>query len=92
MFAHESLGAPIKIQLRPEGIGECLNPVSEIVLEETRAFSNLRPLLRGGQLREALMRQSSPEHEPGTVITVFERGYSISGRLVRAARTVVAGE
>jgi len=41
---------------------------------------------------EALMRQSSPDHEAGTVITVFERGYTISGRLVRPARTVVASE
>jgi molecular chaperone GrpE len=41
---------------------------------------------------EALMRQSSPDHAPGTVITVFERGYSIGGRLIRAARVVVAAE
>jgi molecular chaperone GrpE len=42
--------------------------------------------------QEALMRQSSPDHEPNTVITVFERGYTIGGRLVRPARVVVSQE
>jgi molecular chaperone GrpE len=41
---------------------------------------------------EALMRQPSPDHEPGTVVTVFERGYKLGPRLLRAARTVVAAE
>lgn len=39
---------------------------------------------------EALMRQPSAEHAPGTVVTVFERGYKLGSRLIRPARTVVA--
>ncbi len=41
---------------------------------------------------EALMRQPSPDHEPGTVVTVFERGYKLGPRLLRPARTIVAAE
>ena len=42
--------------------------------------------------QEALMRQPSADHEPNTVITVFERGYKIGERLVRPARVVVSQE
>jgi molecular chaperone GrpE len=41
---------------------------------------------------EALMRQPSPDHAPGTVVTVFERGYKLGSRLIRPARTVVAAD
>ena len=39
---------------------------------------------------EALMRQPSADHEPGTVVNVFERGYKVGSRLLRPARVVVA--
>lgn len=44
------------------------------------------------QFHEALMRQPSAEHDPGTVLAVFEKGYTIGGRLLRAARVVVAAK
>lgn len=44
------------------------------------------------QLHEAMMMQPSSEAEPGTVTTVFQKGYSLNGRLLRPARVVVADE
>jgi molecular chaperone GrpE len=36
--------------------------------------------------------QPSDDVEPGTVIKVFQKGYSLNGRLLRPARVVVAQE
>lgn len=44
------------------------------------------------QLHEAMMMQPSTEAEPGTVLTVYQKGYSLNGRLLRPARVVVADE
>lgn len=41
-------------------------------------------------LHEALTRAPSPDHEEGTVMEVFEKGYLNGERLVRAARVVVS--
>jgi len=41
---------------------------------------------------EAMTMQPSNEVEPGTVLTVFQKGYSLNGRLLRPARVVVAAE
>ena len=43
-------------------------------------------------LHEAMAVAPSDSAEPGTVIEVFQKGYSIHGRLLRAARVIVAGE
>lgn len=43
-------------------------------------------------LHEAMAMAPSEEAEPGTVIEVFQKGYSIHDRLLRAARVVVARE
>ena len=43
-------------------------------------------------LHEAMAVAPSDEAEPGTVLEVFQKGYSIHDRLLRAARVVVAGE
>lgn len=43
-------------------------------------------------LHEAMAMAPSEEAEPGTVIEVFQKGYSIHDRLLRAARVVVAKE
>ncbi len=42
------------------------------------------------QQHEAMTMQPSPDAEPGTVLTVFQKGYSLNGRLLRPARVVVA--
>lgn len=43
-------------------------------------------------LHEAISQMPSPEHQPGTVIAVAERGYAIGDILIRPARVVVATE
>lgn len=43
-------------------------------------------------LHEAMTMAPSEEAEPGTVVEVFQKGYSIHDRLLRAARVVVAKE
>jgi molecular chaperone GrpE len=41
-------------------------------------------------LHEAITMQPSAEVEPNTVLTVFQKGYTLNGRLLRPARVVVA--
>lgn len=43
-------------------------------------------------LHEAMTVQPSEGAEPGSVITVFQKGYALNGRLLRPARVVVAAE
>ena len=43
-------------------------------------------------LHEAMTMQPSEGAEPGSVITVFQKGYALNGRLLRPARVVVAAE
>ena len=43
-------------------------------------------------LHEAMTVQPSADVEPGSVITVFQKGYALNGRLLRPARVVVAAE
>jgi len=42
------------------------------------------------ELHEAITMQPSGDVEPGTVLTVFQKGYTLNGRLLRPARVVVA--
>ncbi|MFQ6005509.1 MAG: nucleotide exchange factor GrpE [Woeseia sp.] len=41
---------------------------------------------------EAMSMQPSTDLEPGSVMTVFQKGYTLNGRLLRPARVVVASE
>jgi molecular chaperone GrpE len=41
-------------------------------------------------LHEAVTMQKSAAVEPNTVLTVFQKGYTLNGRLLRPARVVVA--
>jgi molecular chaperone GrpE len=41
---------------------------------------------------EAMTMQPSADMEPGSVLTVFQKGYTLNGRLLRPARVVVASE
>jgi len=43
-------------------------------------------------LHEAMTMQPSAELEPGSVLTVFQKGYQLNGRLLRPARVVVVAE
>ena len=42
------------------------------------------------QMHEAMTMQPSAEVEPGSVLSVYQKGYSLNGRLLRPARVVVA--
>lgn len=44
------------------------------------------------QLHEAMATQPSDTAEPGTVLTVVQKGYTLNGRLLRPARVIVAAE
>lgn len=41
---------------------------------------------------EAMMMQPSTDAEPGSVLNVIQKGYTLNGRLLRPARVVVASE
>ncbi len=43
-------------------------------------------------VHEAMTMQPSNDVEPGTIVTVFQKGYALNGRLLRPARVVVAAE
>lgn len=43
-------------------------------------------------LHEAMTMQPSDSVEPGTVLTVVQKGYQLNGRLLRPARVIVASE
>lgn len=43
-------------------------------------------------LHEAMTMQPSDTAEPGSVLTVFQKGYTLNGRLLRPARVVVAAD
>ncbi|UCG73478.1 MAG: nucleotide exchange factor GrpE [Chromatiales bacterium] len=44
------------------------------------------------QLHEAMATRPSDSAEPGTVLTVVQKGYTLNGRLLRPARVIVAAE
>ena len=44
------------------------------------------------ELHEAMTMQPSAEGEPGSVLTVIQKGYTLNGRLLRPARVIVAAE
>ena len=41
-------------------------------------------------LHEAMTLQESAEHEPNTVLTVVQKGYTLHGRLIRPAMVIVS--
>ena len=43
-------------------------------------------------LHEAMTTQPSADAEPGSVLTVYQKGYALNGRLLRPARVIVAAE
>lgn len=44
------------------------------------------------ELHEAMTMQPSADAEPGSVLTVIQKGYQLNGRLLRPARVIVASE
>lgn len=59
--------------------------------------AEVRPVAPDGepfdpQLHEAMSMQPSDTAEPGSVLAVVQKGYTVSGRLLRPARVIVASE
>ena len=44
------------------------------------------------EFHEAMATQPTPEHPPGTVVAVVQKGYVLNGRLLRPARVLVSRE
>ena len=64
-------------------------------LADVLAEEGLLPVASDGQpfdpnVHEAVMGRPSEEHEDGTVLQTFQRGYLLNGRAIRPAKVVVA--
>jgi len=64
-------------------------------LADVLAREGLLPVASDGQpfdpnVHEAVMGQPSDEHEEGTILQTFERGYVLNGKPIRPAKVVVA--
>lgn len=73
-----------------EGVRSVRDQLVSVLNEE-----GLSPVASDGEpfdpnVHEAVMGQPSEEHEDGTVIQTFERGYVLNGRPIRPAKVVVA--
>jgi len=73
-----------------EGVQATRDQLAEVLAEE-----GLLPVASDGQpfdpnVHEAVMGQVSEEHEEGTIIQTFQRGYVLNGKPIRPAKVVVA--
>ena len=73
-----------------EGVQDTRGQLAEVVGDE-----GLLPVASDGQtfdpnVHEAVMGQVSEEHEEGTIIQTFQRGYLLNGKPIRTAKVVVA--
>ena len=73
-----------------EGVQATRDQLAEVLGEE-----GLLPVASDGQpfdpnVHEAVMGQFSEEHEEGTIIQTFQRGYLLNGKPIRPAKVVVA--
>ena len=69
--------------------------VQRLQLADVLGNEGLLPLASDGQIfdpnvHEAVMGQPSEDHEEGTVLQTFQRGYLLNGRAIRPAKVVVA--
>ncbi len=73
-----------------EGVLATRNQLAEVLGNE-----GLLPVASDGQpfdpnVHEAVMGRPSDEHEEGTILQTFERGYLLNGKAIRPAKVVVA--
>ena len=73
-----------------EGVQATREQLAEVLAEE-----GLLPVASDGQpfdpnVHDAVMGQPSEEHEDGTIIQTFQRGYILNGKPIRPAKVVVA--
>jgi molecular chaperone GrpE len=64
-------------------------------LADALGKEGLLPVASDGQpfdpnVHEAVMGQPSEEHQEGTILQTFQRGYLLNGKPIRAAKVVVA--
>ncbi|HET7480579.1 MAG TPA: nucleotide exchange factor GrpE [Rubrobacteraceae bacterium] len=75
-----------------EGVRATRDQLADVLGRE-----GLLPVASDGQsfdpnVHEAVMSQPSEDHEEGTIIQTFERGYVLNGKPIRAAKVVVASQ
>ena len=73
-----------------EGVQATREQLASVLAEE-----GLLPVASDGQpfdpnVHDAVMGQVSEEHEEGTIIQTFQRGYLLNGKPIRPAKVVVA--
>ena len=73
-----------------EGVQATRGQLADVLADE-----GLLPVASDGQpfdpnVHEAVMGQPSEDHEEGTVLQTFQRGYLLNGRAIRPAKVVVA--
>jgi molecular chaperone GrpE len=73
-----------------EGVQATRDQLADVLGDE-----GLLPVASDGQVfdpnvHEAVMGQVSEEHEEGTIIQTFQRGYVLNGKPIRTAKVVVA--
>ena len=73
-----------------EGVLATRNQLADVLSNE-----GLLPVASDGQpfdpnVHEAVMGRPSEEHEEGTILQTFERGYLLNGKPIRPAKVVVA--
>lgn len=73
-----------------EGVQATRDQLAEVLADE-----GLLPVASDGQpfdpnVHDAVMGQPSEEHEEGTIIQTFQRGYLLNGKPIRPAKVVVA--
>ena len=73
-----------------EGVQATREQLAEVLAEE-----GLLPVVSDGEpfdpnIHDAVMGQPSEEHEDGTIIQTFQRGYLLNGKPIRPAKVVVA--
>jgi molecular chaperone GrpE len=73
-----------------EGVRATRDQLADVLSKE-----GLLPVASDGQpfdpnVHEAVMGQPSDEHEEGTILQTFERGYLLKGKPIRPAKVVVA--
>jgi molecular chaperone GrpE len=73
-----------------EGVRATRDQLADVLGNE-----GLLPVASDGQpfdpnVHEAVMGQPSDEHEEGTILQTFQRGYVLNGKPIRAAKVVVA--
>lgn len=103
-FARELLGVRDSLEIGLEAgtessVGDLLTG-SEAILKQLNStmeqfgVTEVDPLGEpfDPELHEAMTMQPSADAEPGSVLTVYQKGYTLNGRLLRPARVVVAQE